>query len=114
VIRKHPDVKWARTEEDFLRVPERQLRLLEGLAPFLKKGGIMVYATCSLEPEENEQIIERFLQSHPEFMLEDPAKVLSKTCPEKVKELCVENKYLRTFPHKHGLDGFFAVRLRKV
>ncbi|WP_022854826.1 16S rRNA (cytosine(967)-C(5))-methyltransferase RsmB [Thermodesulfobacterium thermophilum] len=114
VIRKHPDVKWARTEEDFLKIPERQLRLLEGLAPFLKKGGIMVYATCSLEPEENEQVIERFLQSHPEFMLEDPAKVLSKTCPEKVKELCVENKYLRTYPHKHGLDGFFAVRLRKV
>ncbi|QER42849.1 16S rRNA (cytosine(967)-C(5))-methyltransferase RsmB [Thermodesulfobacterium sp. TA1] len=114
VIRKHPDIKWARTEEDFLKIPERQLRLLEGLSPFLKKGGIMVYATCSLEPEENEEVMQKFLQSHPEFVIEDPLKVLSRTCPEKVKELCLEGKYLKTYPHKHGLDGFFAIRLRKT
>jgi len=113
VIRKHPDIKWARTEEDFLKIPEKQLRLLEGLAPFLRSKGIMVYATCSLEPEENEEVITKFLEKHPEFEIENPLIVLEKSCGNKIKELIEKNKYLKTYPHKHNLDGFFAVRLRK-
>jgi 16S rRNA (cytosine967-C5)-methyltransferase len=112
VIRKHPDIKWARSEEDFLKIPERQLRLLNGLVPFLKKGGVMVYATCSLEPEENEEVIEKFLKAHPEFEIEDPRKVLLKYSTEKINEL-IEGPFLKTYPHRQGLDGFFAVRLRK-
>ncbi len=113
VIRKHPDIKWARTEEDFLKVPEKQLRLLEGLSQFLRPKGIIVYATCSLEPEENEQVIARFLEKHPEFEVENPEVVLEKSCEKRIKELLEESKYLKTYPHKHNLDGFFAVRLRK-
>ncbi|PMP94480.1 MAG: 16S rRNA (cytosine(967)-C(5))-methyltransferase RsmB, partial [Thermodesulfobacterium geofontis] len=114
VIRKHPDIKWARTEEDFIKIPEKQLRLLEGLSPFLKPGGIMVYTTCSLEPEENEKVVEKFLNNHPEFEIENPLIVLEKVCGEKIKELVEDNLYLKTYPHRHNLDGFFAVRLRKT
>ncbi len=112
VIRKHPDIKWARSEEDFIKVPEKQLRLLEGLAPHLRKNGIIVYATCSLEPEENEEVIARFLENHPEFEIENPEKILIKLCGPRIKELC-DDKFLKTYPHIHNLDGFFAVRLRK-
>lgn len=114
VIRKHPDIKWARSEKDFDEIPKRQLRLLEGLSPYIKKGGIIVYATCSLEPEENEKVIESFLEKHREFKIDPPLPVLKKYCGENIKELISEDLYLKTFPHKHNLDGFFAVRLKRV
>lgn len=113
VIRKHPDIKWARSERDFEELPKKQLRLLEGVAPYLKKGGVIVYATCSLEPEENEEVIQKFLEKHPEFTLENPLLILEKFCGERSKDLVENNQYLRTYPHIHNLDGFFAVRLRK-
>ncbi len=114
VIRKHPDIKWARKEEDFINIPEKQLNLLEGLSSFLKPNGVMVYATCSLEPEENEKVIEKFLKNHPEFEIENPLNVLKKTCGPLIKDLIENDLYLKTYPHKHNMDGFFAVRLRKV
>ncbi len=113
IIRRHPDIKWVRTEEDFLEVPQRQLRLLKGLAPYLKKGGVLVYATCSLEPEENEEVIQTFLKEHPDFVIENPEKVLKKYCRDSVAEI-VETHYLKTYPHRHNLDGFSAVKLRKT
>jgi len=113
VIRKHPDIKWARSEKDFEEIPARQLRLLEGVAPYLKKGGILVYATCSLEPEENEEVIQKFLEKHHEFKLENPLPLLEKFCGDQASVLVEEDKYLKTYPHIHNLDGFFAVRLRK-
>lgn len=114
VIRKHPDIKWARSEKDFLEIPKRQLRLLEGLSPYVKKGGVIVYATCSLEPEENESVIEAFLKKHPQFQVDPPFPILKKLCGENVKELIEKELYLKTYPHKHNLDGFFAVRLVRV
>lgn len=113
VMRKHPDIKWARSEKDLKEIPSRQLRLLEGLSPYLKKGGILVYATCSLEPEENEKVINAFLNKHPEFKIEPPLPFLKKYCGEKAKDLIENEVYLKTYPHKHNLDGFFAVRLVK-
>ncbi len=109
VIRRHPDIKWARSPEDLVRVPEKQLALLNSLAPLLKGGGVMVYATCSLEPEENEEVIRRFLKEHPDFEIEDARRVL----PPSAHELVDEDGFLRTYPHRQGLDGFFGARLRK-
>ncbi|NPA48470.1 MAG: 16S rRNA (cytosine(967)-C(5))-methyltransferase RsmB [Thermodesulfobacteria bacterium] len=109
VIRRHPDIKWARTPEDLTRVPEKQLALLKSLAPLLKRGGVMVYATCSLEPEENEEVIAKFLKEMPGFEVEDARKAL----PETAHELVGEDGFMRTYPHRHGLDGFFGARLRK-
>jgi len=109
VIRRHPDIKWARRPEDLVEVPKKQLALLAGLVEVLKPGGVLVYATCSLEPEENEEVVAQFLSSHSEFEIEDPRKVL----PEPARDLVDENGFLHTYPHRHGLDGFFGVRLRK-
>lgn len=113
VIRKHPDIKWLRTERDLEEIPKLQLRLLEGVAPYLKKGGILVYATCSLEPEENEKVVEEFLKKHPNFRLQSLEPYLRRICGERASELLEGEHYLKVYPHKHGLDGFFAVRLER-
>lgn len=113
VIRKHPDIKWLRTEKDLIEIPKLQLRLLEGVAPYLKKGGILVYATCSLEPEENERVVEEFLKRNPTFRLQKLKPYLEKICGERASELLEAEYYLKTYPHKHNLDGFFAVRLER-
>ncbi len=109
VIRRHPDIKWARRPEDLIRVPEKQLALLKSLAPLLKRGGAMVYATCSLEPEENEEVINRFLKEVPGFVIESAEKSL----PAPAHELVDDSGFMRTYPHRHGLDGFFGALLRK-
>ncbi len=109
VIRRHPDIKWARTPDDLVSIPEKQLSLLESLAPLLKKGGVMVYATCSLEPEENEEVIKNFLAKQQDFIIEKAQDVL----PKEARSLTTEEGFMRTYPHRHGLDGFFAARLRK-
>lgn len=108
VIRRNPDIKWRRKPEDLSIMAERQGRLLDEAAPLLKSGGFLVYATCSLEPEENEKVIKNFLVRHPEFEIEYPGSAL----PQKAGEL-VEGNFLRAYPHRHGTDGFTAVRMRK-
>ncbi len=109
IIRRHPDIKWARNPKDLKIVTERQIDLLISLAPLLKPGGIIVYATCSLELEENEDIISKFLDRERGFVIESAKKFL----PPQAKELVDEQGFMRTYPHRHNLDGFFAARLRK-
>lgn len=109
VIRRNPDAKWRIKPEDFKRMAERQLAILEETAPLLKDTGAVVYSTCSLEPEENEGVIEAFLSRHDEFEIEDPRSFL----PEKARELVEPGNFLRTYPHRHGMDGFTAVRMRR-
>lgn len=109
VIRRNPDIKWRCKPEDLSRMAERQGRLLDEVAPLLKPGGVLVYATCSLEPEENEGVIKDFLLRHPAFEIEDARAVL----PEKAADLIEGDNFLRTYPHRHGTDGFSAVRMRR-
>lgn len=108
--RRNPDTRWRQygpSLEDLLPV---QADILERVAAVVKEGGRLVYATCSLLPEENEQQIEKFLASHPEYELADLASVW----PEECTVPC-EGKYMRLTPKRHGTDGFFAaILLRKV
>ncbi|MBN2365841.1 MAG: 16S rRNA (cytosine(967)-C(5))-methyltransferase RsmB [Calditrichaeota bacterium] len=106
VLRKKVDLKWKRTEQDISEMKEVQLKLLEQAAASLRVGGLMVYSTCTLEPEENEKNIYRFLEKHPEFEL----LRLKNRIPEKY----ITHKYfVYTFPHKHQMDGSFAALLQK-
>ncbi|MBI5167330.1 MAG: 16S rRNA (cytosine(967)-C(5))-methyltransferase RsmB [candidate division NC10 bacterium] len=107
-LRRHPEIKWRLEPNSLKRLPELQLELLEGVLPCLRLGGVLVYSTCSTEPEENEEVIARLLQNHPELELEDPTPYL----PLAREGLVRGGEFLQTYPQRQGIDGFFAARLR--
>ncbi len=113
IFRRHPDVLHRVRPRVIAEMAELQAQLLPRAARWVRPGGLLVYATCSLEPEEGEQQIERFLAGHPEFAI-DP--VLPDELPEGV--VAHERGWLRTLPgmlvEQGGLDGFFMVRLMRV
>ncbi len=108
-LRAHPEIKWQRDESDVQRLGRLQANLLENVSAYLKSSGVMVYSTCTMTRDENEQNVESFLARHPEFELQDAARYL----PERAKKL-VRGKYFTALPQHHGTDGFFAARMRKV
>lgn len=107
-LRSHPEIKWRRSEDDIPRLSLLQTRILEGVASLLKSEGVLVYATCTLSREENEEVVENFLTRHPEFSLEEAKEHL----PKEAKEM-VSGPYFLALPHVHDTDGFFAARLRR-
>ncbi len=107
VIRRNPDTKWSRRPEDLPRYAERQRRFLDHLAPLVKSSGVLVYAVCSLEPEENIEVIGDFLNHHPAFSLRPPPASLDFNR----HGLVDENGCFQCTPHRHGMDGFFAATL---
>ncbi|NTV12435.1 MAG: 16S rRNA (cytosine(967)-C(5))-methyltransferase RsmB [Desulfobulbaceae bacterium] len=108
VIRRHPDIRWNRREEELIRYQSGQLALLGYAAALLRPGGVLVYATCSTEPEENEQVVERFLAEHQDFRIEKCGEYL----PLTARNFVGADGLFRTRPDQ-GLDGFFAARLVK-
>jgi len=109
VIRRNPDIKYRKTGADLERLGALQAALLDNLAGYLKDGGRLVYSTCSYEPEENEEVVKGFLRKHGDFVIEDGSGFL----PEQCAPLVESDGFLRTLPHRHGMDGFFAARLKK-
>ncbi len=110
VVRRNPDIKWRSSKRNLTKFKTRQLRLLENLARLLKPSGILVYAVCSPEPEENEAVVNEFLKKHDEF-------VISKEFGQLPAALCAtadEPGVFRSFPHLKQMDGFYAVRLRRI
>jgi len=107
VLSKKPEIRWKREPEDILELSKLQKELLENAAKMIKDGGAIVYSTCSTEQEENMDIVNDFIEKHPEFKIDDASKYVDKSL---VNEFgCVE-----TFPHRHGIDGSFAARLIKA
>ncbi|WP_272949056.1 16S rRNA (cytosine(967)-C(5))-methyltransferase RsmB [Paenibacillus contaminans] len=109
VIRRKPDLKWAKAETDIEDICGVQHAILESVHKLLKPGGILVYSTCTVERSENEGMIERFTREHPEFRLEPfPEGALP-------PELEAEGRrgMLQLLPHHFHSDGFFIARLRK-
>jgi 16S rRNA (cytosine967-C5)-methyltransferase len=107
VIRRHPDIRWNRKEDDIATYRSSQLELLCEAAPLLRPGGVLLYATCSLEPEENDEVVQKFLQHHPHFQIESSTPLL----PDNAQQLVNPQGFFHPTP-VHGLDGFFAARLR--
>ncbi|UCG14502.1 MAG: 16S rRNA (cytosine(967)-C(5))-methyltransferase RsmB [Deltaproteobacteria bacterium] len=109
ILRRNPDIKWKVRPKDFYRLHRLQKEMLSRLAPLLEEGGVMVYATCTLSLEENETTVQAFLSQHPEFYLESASGYLPPGCEKTVDQVGA----LKTRPDRHGVDGFFAVRLRR-
>jgi len=106
VIRKQPDIRWNRHPEDLVAYQVSQLSLLKTAAALLASGGVLVYATCSLEPEENEQVIEQFLASTAGFTLTNCRDFL----PDSAASLVDNNGFFKPLPTEE-IEGFFAARL---
>lgn len=106
-LRRHPDARWRLKISDIAVMAATQRVLLESAATLVRPGGLLVYSTCSLEPEENDGPVDAFLALHPEWAIEPPS---DQTVPATV----LDHGRLRVLPQMHGTDGAFAVRLRRA
>jgi 16S rRNA (cytosine967-C5)-methyltransferase len=105
VTGRHPDIRWNRKPADLPRFQKIQLEILHNAAELLATRGIIVYATCSMEPEENEEVVKKFLANHPRFKISNAASFL----PDQTIKVDKQG-YLHTRPSENIQDGFFAVR----
>ena len=107
VLARRADLRWKRKPEDIPELVRLQLEILEQAAALVRPGGRLVYSTCTINREENEEILERFLQRHQSFRV-TPAETLGIDAA-----FITPEGFVRTFPHRHHVDGTFAVRLEK-
>lgn len=106
-FRRHPDARWRLKVSDLAVMAALQRAIIRAAAGVVKPGGLLVYSTCSLEPEENDAQVESFLAEHTGWRLEPP--------PEgAVPATVLDAGRLRVLPQRHGTDGAFAARLRRV
>ncbi|MFZ2542262.1 MAG: RsmB/NOP family class I SAM-dependent RNA methyltransferase [Gallionella sp.] len=108
-LRRNPDLKFRQSPGSIAELTLKQAAILASASRLLKNGGRLVYATCSILPEENQRIVQAFLASHPDFVLIPAGEVLQQ---QKIALECVD--YLELRPHLHGTDGFFAAVLGRI
>jgi 16S rRNA (cytosine967-C5)-methyltransferase len=111
-LRRNPDLKWRQSPQSVQELTAKQAAILQSAARLVKSGGRLVYATCSVLPEENEAIAEAFAAANPDFEPQDAAGLLAGLKVEGAETLCAGGeggtRYLRLWPHRHATDGFFA------
>lgn len=110
-VRRDPDIRWRRDPSDLDRFAETQLDLLTRLAPLVARGGRLIYSTCSSEPEENEEVVTKFLVEHPAFVVRSLERL--EGVPPAVKAMATPEGYLRTLPHRDGLEAFFGAVMER-
>ena len=110
VIRRLPEIKWRRNEEDLLRMQALQIELLTSAARLLKPGGKLLYSVCTTEPEETEAVVAAFNLAHQQFI---PEELLSRL-PLSLQSDQDSSETIKLWPHRHDLDGFFIALWRKM
>lgn len=109
VMRRKPDMKYTKKEEDLNRLQSIQLQLLDSVTPLLKPGGTLVYSTCTIDRSENDEVVTSFLQKHIDF--EGDLSVIERM-PKAIQPLMTDFQ-LQIFPQDFGSDGFYIASLRK-
>ena len=104
-LRRNPEIKWRITEKNLRKFTAAQKRILQNAAVAVKKGGHLIYCTCSLLPEENENIVDDFLKHYPDFSLCRPSASFN-------RKFIDGRGFLHTYPHRHKMDGFFGAVLK--
>ena len=116
-LRRNPDLKWRQTMAGVEEMAVKQAAILQSASRMVKSGGRLVYATCSVLPQENEAIAEAFAAANPDFVPLSAGEVLAAQKVEGAPSLCAGGEdgqlYLRLWPHRHGTDGFFAAAWQK-
>jgi 16S rRNA (cytosine967-C5)-methyltransferase len=115
-LRRNPDLKWRQSPQSIAELTAKQAAILESAARLLKPGGRLVYATCSVLPQENEAIAQAFTEAHGDFLPLETQELLTHL-KVNAEGLCsgpgTGGEYLRLWPHRHGTDGFFAAAWQK-
>ena len=106
-FRRHPDGKWRVQPDDLVSLVRLQRDILDAASEVVKVGGFLVYSTCSLEPEENQEQVSAFLDTHPNFLRRPPAQWHDDSLIDEIGNLVV-------LPHVHGFDGSFAARMERI
>nr|WP_276309141.1 16S rRNA (cytosine(967)-C(5))-methyltransferase RsmB [Vagococcus vulneris] len=106
LLRRKPDIKYSKTIDDFIKLRQIQTEILESVAQKVKKNGIITYSTCTVTTQENEEVIQGFLEAHPDFELIDIKGVAHLT-------KSYQQLMLKVYPHHYGTDGFFISCLRR-
>ena len=106
-LRRNPDAKWKLSEQRFLEHQKDQIAIIEKAIPYLKQAGELFYITCSIEPSENEEVIENILENYPNM------KKSSIYVPDRLSSV-MKNGFVQLWPPRHHTDGFFMAKLRKV
>ncbi len=105
-LRRNPEIKWRLTATGLNEFPKNQQSILHNASDAVKKGGHLIYCTCSVLSCENEEVIRHFLANHPDFTIFNPSTSFSETM--------LDNRgFLRTYPHRHSMDGFFCALLKR-
>jgi 16S rRNA (cytosine967-C5)-methyltransferase len=112
-VRRMPMQKYRLNEALLAKHAKKQLDIMSQYSQFVKDGGILVYSTCSLMPQENAELVEKFISLHPEFMADPLLTVFSKH-GIKLNGLAEDSNTITLFPHIHGTDGFFMARFVKI
>ena len=111
-LRRNPDLKWRQNLQSVQEMALKQAAILDSAARMVKSGARLVYATCSILPQENEAVADAFSAAHPDFVPLDAGAVLAGLKVEQAASLCSGGedgqRYLRLWPHRHATDGFFA------
>ena len=115
VMRRNPDTKWNRSKNDIERLAAKQKKMLNAAANLVKPGGILVYAVCSCEREENEEVIHRFLDKRKDFSIDKDFKSDNyySLMTRLISPLINREGFLKTYPEANNMDGFFAARLKR-
>lgn len=111
-LRRDPDIKWRRRSSDLVAFSQAQSTMLANVAQTVRPGGRVVYATCSSEPDENEEVVAAFLADDPRFGRVDLARH-PEAVPGLPRPVIDEHGYFRTLPHVHGLEAFFGAVLER-
>lgn len=106
VLGKKADARWRKNEESFVKLSALQVELLDAAADLVAVGGALVYSVCSTEPEETDEVVERFLDKHPGLVMDDATGFLP-------GDVVGKDGMVRLYPHAHGTDGAFAARFRR-
>lgn len=107
IIRRKPEIKYNKTLKDINEISKLQLCILNNASAYVKKGGTLVYSTCTIEKDENLEVVEKFLSLNPNFKIED----INDCLPLKLRG---EQKTLQLYPNIHKTDGFFICKLRHI
>jgi 16S rRNA (cytosine967-C5)-methyltransferase len=110
-LRRNPDARWRLTPEEVDSFPPRQRDILDRYSALLRPGGLLVYATCSIDRRENDEVRTSFAAAHPEFAPVAPADLLG---ADRAAELGARAHDLQLLPHRHGTDGFYIAGLRRI